>query len=66
MKTSAIIGRTIQGYAIIWDGINGVISIPRLNITCTGCPTIEKALECLQRNFTGYRETPNVIEYVKG
>ena len=65
-KQFAIIARTINGYPIIWDGINAVISIPRLNITYIGCPTIESAIECLHRNFTGYRETPNVIEYVNG
>lgn len=65
-KQFAIIGRTPERFPIIWDGINAVVKIPRLNIMCTGCPTIESAIECLHRNFTGYRETPNVIDYVNG
>lgn len=65
-KQYAIIARTPDGYPIIWNGVFGVVAIPRLNITCIGCPTIESAIECLHRNFTGYRETPNVIDYVNG
>lgn len=65
-KQTAIIARTVNGYPIIWNAVNQTVSIPRLNIVCVGYPTIESAIECLHRNFTGYRETPNVIEYVNG
>lgn len=66
MKQYAIIARTIDGYPIIWSAVNQTVSIPRLNVVCVGYPTIESALECLRKNFTSYRETPNVIDYVNG
>lgn len=67
-KLFAIIARTVDGAPIIWSGVDNTVSIPRKHITITGCETIEKALECLHKNFDShyYRETPNVKEWVNG
>lgn len=65
-KLFAIIARTQSNAPVIWSGVDNTISIPREHITITGCDTIEKAIDCLHRNFDPktYRETPNVIDWV--
>ena len=67
-KLFAIIARTTDNRPIIWSGVDSTITCHQHHITITGCNTIEKAMDCLHRNFDPktYRETPNVIEWVNG
>ena len=67
-KLFAIIARMTDGAPVIWSAVDSTICIPRRALTIVGCHTIEQAMETLHRNFDPktYRETPNVIEWVKG